>query len=395
MIKQTTTHAKLAVSRRLRSTPYTPRIESLGVSDYSIVNHTVLPKGFGKTVDEDYWHLREHVQLWDVSCQRQVEIKGKDAAKLVQLMTPRDLSDAQPDRCFYAPIIDDNAGMLNDPIILILADDHYWLSIADSDLLLWTKGLAVGLSLDVEIDEPDVSPLAVQGPRSDDLVSRVFGDEVRSIGFFRFLKLEFQGHPLVIARSGYSKQGGFEIYLDDSSLGLPLWDALWDAGHDLNVWPGSPNLIERIEGGLMSYGNEFTRQNNPLECGLEQYCKLDGSIDYIGRDALLKIKRNGPEHIIRGICFSGDRCPPCASTWPLLADDFDQSEAGFITSAIWSPRFGCNIAMAMMKSDYSSEGQMVKVQLADSTVASGFVTNLPFDGCSKVIKFGKSAWLED
>lgn len=386
--------AKLAVSRRLRSTPYTPRIESLGVSDYSIVNHTVLPKGFGKTVDEDYWHLREHVQLWDVSCQRQVEIKGPDAAKLVQLMTPRDLSAAQAGQCYYAPIIDDKAGMLNDPIILVLADDHYWLSIADSDLLLWAKGLAVGLALIVEIDEPDVSPLAVQGPRADDLVSRVFGDVVRSIGFFRFLKLDFHGHLLVVARSGYSKQGGFEIYLDNASLGLPLWDALWNAGHDLNVWPGSPNLIERIEGGLMSYGNEFTRQNNPLECGLEQYCTLDGSIDFIGREALQKIKRDGPEQMIRGVCFSGERCMPCASTWPVVAESSNRQAAGFITSAIWSPRFGCNIAMAMMKTEFASDGQRVSVQLPDSASASGFVTTLPFDGCSRTIKVGKADWRE-
>ena len=374
-------HAKLAVSRRQRSTPYTPRIEALGVSDYSIVNHTVLPKGFGKTTDEDYWHLREHVQLWDVSCQRQVEIKGPDAARLVQLMTPRDMRSANIGQCFYAPLIDDQAGMLNDPIILVLADDHYWLSIADSDVLLWAKGLAVGLSLNVAIDEPDVSPLAVQGPKADELVSRVFGDEVRTTGFFRFKKLEFQGHPLVVARSGYSKQGGFEIYLDDSSLGLSLWDALWKAGTDLNVWPGSPNLIERIEGGLMSYGNEFTRQNNPLECGLEQYCSLDGSVDYIGRSALEKIHQTGPQLLIRGICFDGDRCVPCASTWKVSTDD---TAAGYITSAIWSPRFECNVAMAMMNINYAESGQVVTVHLPDGAFAKGVVTTLPFPQGSKV-----------
>lgn len=367
--------AKLAVSRRLRSTPYTPRVEALGVSDYSIVNHTVLPKGFGKTVDEDYWHLREHVQLWDVSCQRQVELKGPDAARLVQLMTPRDLRHAKTGQCFYAPLIDDQAGMLNDPIILVLAEDHYWLSIADSDVLLWAKGLAVGLSLEVQIDEPDVSPLAVQGPKSDDLVSRVFGDIVRTIGFFRFMKLDFQGRALVVARSGYSKQGGFEIYLDDSSLGLSLWDALWEAGADLNVWPGSPNLIERIEGGLMSYGNEFTRENNPLECGLQQYCNFDGAVDYIGRSALEKIHQAGPQKIIRGICFEGERCVPCASTWKVSCDG---EEAGFITSAIWSPRFECNIAMAMMNIDYAASGQKIMVHLPGGASAKGVVTSLPF-----------------
>jgi len=205
---------KLAVSRRQRSTPYTARVEALGVSDYSIVNHTVLPKGFARSVEEDYWHLCEHVQLWDVSCQRQVELKGEDAAYLTQLMTPRDLRHACVGQCFYAPIIDQFANMLNDPIILKLAEDHFWLSIADSDVLLWAKGLALGYGLNVYIDEPDVSPLAVQGPKSDDVMAKVFGDVVRDIGFFKFSQLNFQGNPLVIARSGYSKQGGFEIYLN-------------------------------------------------------------------------------------------------------------------------------------------------------------------------------------
>jgi len=232
--------AKLSISRRQRSTPYTPRVESLGVSDYSIVNHTILPKGFGRTVEQDYWHLREHVQLWDVSCQRQVELKGKDAARLTQLMTPRDLTQAQIGQCLYAPIIDQHAAMLNDPIILKLNTDHYWLSIADADILLWAKGLAVGYQLDVQIDEPDVSPLAVQGPSSDNVMAVVFGDVVRSIGFFKFLMLDFRGHPLLVARTGYSKQGGFEIYLDDSALGLELWDAIWDAGQAFNIAPGCP-----------------------------------------------------------------------------------------------------------------------------------------------------------
>ncbi|MEM7260141.1 MAG: dimethylsulfoniopropionate demethylase, partial [Pseudomonadota bacterium] len=224
--------ARLAVSRRLRSTPYTPRIEALGVSDYSIVNHTVLPKGFGRSVEDDYWHLRDHVQLWDVSCQRQVELKGADAARLVQLMTPRDLRQAQIGQCLYAPLIDHHAGMLNDPVILKLAEDQYWLSIADSDVLLWAKGLTVGLNLNVSVTEPDVSPLAVQGPKADALMKRVFGPAVHDVTFFNFKWLDFNGRALLVARSGYSKQGGFEIYLDDSSLGLTLWDALWHAGAD-------------------------------------------------------------------------------------------------------------------------------------------------------------------
>ncbi len=367
---------RLTVSRRQRSTPYTPRIEALGVSDYSIVNRTILPKGFGRSVEDDYWHLREHVQLWDVSCQRQVELKGKDAERLMQMMTPRDLRNATVGQCLYAPLIDQNAGMINDPVILKLAQDHYWLSIADADVLLWAKGLAVGFGFDVTIDEPDVSPLAVQGPKSDALMAKVFGEAVRKIRFFRFEKLNFNDHPLIVARSGYSMQGGFEIYLDDSALGLDLWDALWQAGLELNMRAGCPNLIERIEGGLLSYGNEMTCANNPLECGLARYCQLDGSIDFIGKEALLEINKSGPERQIRGVLFDGEPCPPCATPWPINVDD---NVVGHVTSAIWSPRFKRNVALGMVDRGYWQAGQKVSVESSDCLPRNGNVVSLPFD----------------
>lgn len=367
-------NARLAVSRRLRSTPYTPRIEALGVSDYSIVNHMVLPKGFGRSVEEDYWHLREHVQLWDVSCQRQVSVQGPDAARLVQLMTPRDLRQALVGQCFYAPLIDQHAGMLNDPVILKLSSNHFWLSIADADVRLWANGLAVGYNLNVSVTEPDVSPLAVQGPKAETLMARVFGNDIHNIAFFRFKKLMFNGMPLVVARSGYSRQGGFEIYLDDSSSGLMLWDTLWQAGEDLDVAPGSPNLIERVEGGLLSYGNEFTNDNNPLECDMEKYCCFDQSLHYIGRQALSDISAASPVQQIRQIHFDGSKCPPCASTWPLLVNGL---KAGHISTAIWSPRQQCNVSLGMLKRDYWSKGQTVTVACSDGTHRDGQVSLLP------------------
>lgn len=369
--------ARLAVSRRIRATPYTPRVEALGVSDYSVVNHTVLPKGFGRSTADDYWHLREHVQIWDVSCQRQVQLRGADAARLAQLMTPRDLRRAEPGQCLYVPLIDNNAGMINDPVLLKHASDHYWLSIADSDVALWAGGLAQGLGLDVRIDEPDVAPLAIQGPKAEDLMAQVFGDPVRSIGFFRFKHLNFHGQPLLIARSGYSKQGGFEIYLEQPALALALWDTLWDAGQPYNIAPGSPNLIERVEGGLLSYGNEMTRANNPLECGMARYCQLDQDIEFIGRQALQAISQHGPRQQIRGILFDGDRCPPCASSWPLRVDG---SDAGYITTAIWSPRFNCNVALAMVAREYCTPGQPLTVYSADKQIRHGMVSALPFTG---------------
>lgn len=366
---------QLTVSRRQRGTPYTPRVEALGVSAYSIVNRTILPKGFRKTVEEDYWHLRTHVQLWDVGCQRQIQLKGPDAAKLVQWMTPRDLRQAKVGQCFYAPLVDAKGGMINDPIILKLAEDRFWLSIADSDVELWAKGLAQGYGFDVAVSEEDVWPLAVQGPKADDLMSLVFGETVRSIRFFRYKKLQFQGHPLLIARSGYSKQGGFEIYLDKPALGLALWDALWDAGQAFNVAPGSPNLIERVEGGLLSLGNEMTNENNPLECGLGQYCQLDGTLNFIGKDALLRIKQTGVKRLMRGVLFGGDRCPPCREPWPLLVNG---QPVGAVTTAIWSPRFKKNVALGLIERGFWEPGQQVAVDSLDGEIRAGQVVELPF-----------------
>ena len=371
------TATKLQTSIRQRATPYKSRVEQAGVSDFSIVNHTLLPKGFGKTQQSDYTHLKNHVQLWDVGCQRQVELKGPDAAHLAQLMTPRDLSKGQIGQCFYAPMVDEYGGLLNDPVILKLASDHYWFSIADSDVLLWAKALAYALKLNVIVDEPDVWPLAVQGPKSDELLARVFGEEVRSIVFFRFKKLSFKGHPLIVARAGYSKQGGFEIYLDDSSMGPSLWDACWDAGIDLNLRPGSPNLIERIEGGLMSYGNEMTRENNPFECGLERYCQLDGSVDYIGLEALKKIKGEGVRQQIRGLIFDGDPCPPVSKAWNVRIND---ELVGRVTSAIWSPRFNNNVGLGMISHKHWNHGTSVTVESEDGERRNGIVSQLPMIG---------------
>ena len=368
--------SRLQVSRRQRATPYTPRVEALGVSGYSVVNHTILPKGFRRTLVEDYWHLKSHVQLWDVGCQRQVQLQGPDAGLLAQLLTPRDLRNARVGQCLYAPMIDETGGMLNDPIILKLAQDHFWFSIADADMLLWARAFALGRGLDVQVDEPDVWPLAVQGPKSDDLLARVFGDKVRNIGFFRFEKCDFHGHDLVVARSGFSKQGGFEIYVDEFSLGAYVWDALWDAGSDLDISPGCPNLIERIEGGLLSYGNEMTRENNPFECGLKKYCQLGDDLDYIGRPALERIAELGHMREIRGLVFSGEPCQAPQFPWPVTIDNH---QVGYVTSATWSPRFEQNVSLAMIDRDFWNPGTEVLVRAGDGLDHRGVVMSLPME----------------
>ncbi len=216
--------AMISPSRRLRRTPFSDGVEAAGVKGYTVYNHMLLPTVF-ESIEEDYRHLKEKVQVWDVACERQVELRGPDAGRLMQMLTPRDLRGMLPGQCYYVPIVDETGGMLNDPVAVKLAEDRWWISIADSDLLLWVKGIVYGFRLDVLVDEPDVSPLAVQGPHAEDLMAAVFGEGVRAVRFFRFGVFQFQGRDMVVARSGYSKQGGFEIYVEvcdiGSGAGLP------------------------------------------------------------------------------------------------------------------------------------------------------------------------------
>lgn len=351
----------LSVSRRIRKTPFTQQVTDQGVKAYTVYNHMLLPTVFD-TMEADYHHLKKHVQIWDVSCERQVEIMGPDAQRLIQMLTPRDLSNLDNTRCFYTPMVDETGGMLNDPLTLKIEEDRYWVSIADSDLLLWAKGLAYGMHLDVHVHEPDIFPLAIQGPKSDELMARVFGESTRDIGFFRYKSLPFDGVPLTVARSGYSKQGGFEIYVDGWEIGPRLWAALMEKGEDLEVRAGCPNAIERIESGLLSYGNDMTRQNTPHECGLGKFCDTLSAIGCVGRDALLRVASEGPMRQIRSLEIEGPPLTPCVDTWPMFADG---DLAGQITSAVWSPDFETNVAIGMVEMAHWDEGSRVEVETSD------------------------------
>lgn len=353
--------ALIAPSRRVRRTPFTDGVERAGVKAFSVYNRMLLPAVF-ESAEADYHHLKRHVQVWDVACERQVELRGPDSARLMQMLTPRDLRGMLPGQCYYVPIVDETGGMLNDPVAVKLAEDRWWISLADSDLLLWVKGIAIGYRLDVLVDEPDVSPLAVQGPRAEDLMARVFGEEIRTVRFFRFGWFSFEGRDLVIARSGYSKQGGFEIYVEGSDIGMPLWEALMAAGKDLEVRAGCPNLIERVESGLLSYGNDMTRENTPHECGLGRFCNTRTAIGCIGRDALLRVAMEGPVRQIRPVEIGGDPVPHCDRLWGLMAGD---RRVGWISSTAWSPDFGTNVAIGMVRMTHWDPGTELVVDAPD------------------------------
>jgi dimethylsulfoniopropionate demethylase len=335
----------------------------------------LLPTSF-RGVEDDYFHLRRAVQVWDVACERQVELAGPGAARLAQMLTVRDLRSFAVGRCGYAPIVDDDGFLINDPVVLRVADDRFWFSVADSDVLLWAGGIARGLGLDVSVSEPDVSPLAIQGPLAEDVAALIFGEEVRAIKFFRFAKLEFQGHPLVVARTGWSAQGGFEIYVDDAAVGGALYDAIVTAGEPHDIGPGCPNHIERIEAGLLSYGNDVTRADTALEAGLEKYCALDASIDAIGLDALRNQRATGVTRRICGLMIEGEAVPALRDPWPITTR---AESAGFVTSAVWSPRLRSNVALAMVDAPHHAIGRALVVNTPDGD-RTATVVEVPFPG---------------
>ena len=297
----------VAKSRRLRSTIYSSRIENQGVTSYTTYNHMLLPAGFEGSLEETYNHLKNHVQVWDVAAERQIEIKGKDAYKLVQLMTCRDLSKAKEGKCYYCPIIDENGGMINDPVVLKFNNEKWWISIADSDVMLFAKGLAIGKKLEVSISEPDVNIMAVQGPKAFNLLEKIFGKEILDLKFYNFKYFNFKNSKHLIARSGWSKQGGFEVYVENTQSGLELYDQLFELGKEFNVKPGCPNLIERIESGLLSYGNDFDNNDNPFECGFGKYVNLDTNINFLGKDKLKKIEKEGIKRKLMGVLIETDK----------------------------------------------------------------------------------------
>ena len=363
----------IAKSRRLRSTPYTSRIEKQGVTAYTSYNHMLLPAAFG-SLEDSYHHLKKNVQIWDVAGERQVEVSGKDSAKLVQLMTCRDLSKSKDGRCYYCPIIDDNAGIINDPVVLRLNKDRWWISIADSDVILFAKGLAIGNKYDVKIFEPNVDIMAVQGPKSFDLMEKIFGTEIKQLKFFGFDYFDFKGTKHLIARSGWSKQGGYEIYVEHTKSGLELYDHLFEIGKEFDVKPGCPNLIERIESALLSYGNDMDINDNPFECGFDKYVNLDTDVDFLGKDKLKKIKSDGINRKLVGLIIDAKEI---SLTKSLEIKDENNNSVGELRSACFSPHFKTVIGIAMINKPFWSPSQIVKIEI-NGKICSGKVCDLPF-----------------
>jgi dimethylsulfoniopropionate demethylase len=273
----------------------------------------------------------------------------------------------------YTPLVDENGGLVNDPIVLRLAEDRFWISIADSGVLLWLKGITFGRQLDVSVFEPDVSPLAIQGKRSDDLMAKVLGEQVRDLRFFWFIKASLAGTDFIIARSGWSGQGGFEIYLEDWSKGLALWDALWDAGQEFDIRAGCPNLIDRIERGLFSYGSDMTLADNPYECGLDRFFENSKEAEYLSRAALEAVRDKGPEKSIAYLFIEGDAVLSPRNTWDVK--DANGNQVGIVTSLAYSSNYGTNMAFAMVEAAQSQHGNTLYVDVGEGSLRKATVKN--------------------
>ncbi len=366
----------LTLSRRIRQTPYEKRVMEHAPKSMTVYNKTPLATVF-RSPQEDYEHLCEHVQIWDVSCQRQVEIAGNDAIDLVELITPRDISKCQTGQCMYIPLVDENGGIVNDPILLRTNKKRFWLSTADSDVLLWVKGIAYGMEYETSICDPDVNPLAIQGPKSNDLMAELLGEEIRELPFFRFVRQELAGSSFYIARSGWSGQGGFEIYLEQYWKGLDLWDCIWEAGQKYNIRAGCPNSIDRIEKGLLSYGNDMNLSSNPYECGLHRFISEGKEAQCMSSDALEEIRDQGINYQLAYLLVQGEPVTPPREVWSLLDDK--GTLCGWLTSMAHSIRLGGNIALATVMKRLAIPGQTLIVDNGSKTPLKATVLSEPGD----------------
>ncbi|MFV1593643.1 glycine cleavage T C-terminal barrel domain-containing protein [Phaeobacter sp. JH20_36] len=343
---------------QIRKSPYFDATVRWGAQGFSVYNHMYIPRDFGNP-EQNFWNLVNDAILCDVAVERQVEITGPDAAKFTQMLTCRDLSKMAVGQCKYILITNADGGILNDPVLLRLAENHFWISLADSDILLWAQGVAVNSGLDVTIGEPDVSPLQLQGPKSGEIMRALFGDGIMDLRYYWLREVELNGIPLIVSRTGWSSELGYEIYLRDGSKGDLLWETIMAAGLEFGLKPGHTSSIRRIEGGMLSYHADADMGTTPFELGFDRLVNLDMEADFIGKAALRRIRDEGVSRKQIGLIIDGD---PLAGPNTTFWDINSGGEAiGKVTSAVYSPRLEQNIALAMVSAEHANIGAQVEV----------------------------------
>lgn len=343
----------LSIGPRVRKSPYFDATLRHGATAFTIYNHTYLPASYGDNI-RDYWSLVNDVTLWDVACQRQVEITGPDAFEFVQYLTPRDMSKCAVGQCQYLVLTDQDGGIVNDAVLLRVRDDVFWLSPGDGDVLWWAMGVAVNSGHDVVVREPDVSPLQLQGPKSPLVARALFGDWAVEMKYYWLRETELDGIPLVVSRTGWSGELGYELYLRDGRHGETLWERVMAAGRPFGIRAAAPSTLRSIEGGLLSYVSDITLDDNPYVIGMERFVDLDQPGDFIGKAALKKIAADGPARRLAGIEIEPPALDvPNEEFWNVSADG---QVVGRVTRCAHSPRLERNIGWANLPAGLATIG---------------------------------------
>ena len=366
---------------QIRKSPFFDATVRWGAQGFSPYNHMYIPRDFGNP-EENFWNLINHAILCDVAVERQVQIKGPDASKFVQMMSPRDLSEMKVGQCKYIILVNQNGGILNDPVLLKIADDCYWFSLADSDILFWAQGLAANSNYDVEITEPDVSPLQLQGPKSRDIMIKLFGDSINDLKYFWFKPFNLGDINLIISRTGWSSELGYEIFLLNSNQGDDLYELLMSTGKEFGLKPGHTSTIRRIEGAMLSYHADMDINTNPFELGLDKYIDINNDFNFIGKTALKKIIETGINRKQVGLVINSDPLKgPNTRFWDIKIDGLN---IGKITSAVYSPRLKQNIALGLIAVDHAKIGNEVFIDQGSYT-SSAIIIEKPFYDPKKAI----------
>ncbi|MFY0989763.1 glycine cleavage T C-terminal barrel domain-containing protein [Halomonas sp. C05BenzN] len=366
---------------QIRKSPYFDATVRWGAKGFSVYNHMYIPRDFGDP-EQNFWNLVNEAILCDVAGERQVEITGPDAARFMQSLTPRDLSEMAVGQCKYILITNADGGILNDPILLRLAENHFWISLADSDILLWAQGIAAHAGLDVSIREPDVSPLQLQGPNSGEVMKKLFGESIMDLRYYWLREIELDGIPLIVSRTGWSSELGYELYLRDGTRGDELWEKIMAAGAPFGLKPGHTSTIRRIEGGMLSYHADADINTNPYELGMDRMVNPDMEAEFIGKAALQRIRDNGVSRKQVGLRI--DMAPlkrPNTRYWALSKDG---ETVGKVTSAVYSPRLEQNIALAMVATEHAAIGTELEIPTASGPVKAVVVEKPFFDPKKKI-----------
>ena len=368
---------------QIRKSPFFDSTVKWGAKGFSVYNHMYIPRDFGDP-EENFWNLVTKAILCDVAVERQVEISGKDAQEFVQLLTPRDLSKLSVGQCKYILITNAEGGIINDPVLLRLEENRYWISLADSDVLLWAQGVAVNSGLNVNIFEPDASPLQLQGPNSGKIMEALFGASIADLRYYWLRKINLDGIPLIVSRTGWSSELGYEIFLCDNTKGSELWEKIMNVGASFDLKPGHTSSIRRIEGGMLSYHADMDIHTNPFELGLDRLVELDTNLHFIGKAALKNIKRNGIKRKQVGIEISGLPLKgPNTRFWSL---EKNGKIVGKVTSAVYSPRLKRNIALAMVDLEHTTMSTALEVITPESNLRAKVVEKPFFDPKKTITK---------